>query len=217
MKDNLTEVIFILDMSGSMSPYTQDTIGGYNKLLEDQKKAAGDANVTTVCFDNRYILIHDRKNIKEVEPITEKEYYPSGTTALLDAIGKTIRDVGKKLADMNEADRPSQVIVTIITDGYENASREYTWSQVQSMIKEQREKYSWIFTFIGANIDVEKMSDDLGIDKRLAKKYTASSKGTGAVYGTMSDVVSNVRHATMSKQIIDFDDMSVQMDAVSKE
>ena len=193
MKDNLTEVVFIVDQSGSMGPYTNDTIGGYNQLLEDQKKVEGEANVTTVFFNTSYTLIHDRVDIKNVKPITNKEYRPGGCTALLDAVGKTINDIGKKLADMKEDDRPSSVIVTIITDGYENASTDYSWAQIQNMIKEQREKYNWIFTFIGANIDVMDVSSNLGIDSRLAKSYTASSAGTSSVYCAMSAAVSSTR------------------------
>ena len=193
MKDNLTEVVFIIDMSGSMGPYTSDTIGGYNKLLEDQKNNPGDAVITTVFFNTAFTKVHDRVDIKNVKPITDKEYRPAGCTAMLDAVGKTIDDIGKKLADMKEEDRPSSVIVTIITDGYENASTDYSWAQIQNMIKEQREKYNWIFTFIGANIDVMDVSNSLGIDSRLAKAYTSSSKGTDSVYTAMSAAVSSTR------------------------
>ena len=119
-------------MSGSMGPFTADTIGGYNTLLNEQKEKDGDANVTTILFDDRYIVLHDRVNIKDVKDITNKEYAPLGMTALLDAVGKTIVSAGQKLAAMDEKDRPGTVIVTIITDGYENASKEYTWKQVQS-------------------------------------------------------------------------------------
>lgn len=193
MKDNLTEVVFVVDMSGSMGPYTSDTIGGYNKLIEDQKKGEGEAVVTTVFFNTGYSLIHDRANIKTVNPITEKEYRPNGCTAMLDAVGKTIDDIGKKLDSLAEDDKPSSVIFTIITDGLENASSDYSWKQVQNMIKEQREKYNWIFTFIGANIDVMDVSSNLGIDARLAKSYTASSRGTDSVYCAMSAAVSSTR------------------------
>ena len=221
MKENLTEVVFIVDMSGSMQPFTQDTIGGYNNLLNDQKKIEGEANITTVFFDSEYILVHDRVNIKDVKPITEKEYYPRGTTALLDAVSKTLRDVGKKLADMDEDDRPSSVIVTIITDGYENASKEYTWKQIQDMIKEQREKYNWIFTFLGANIDVEKVSEGLGVDSKLAKKYSASTIGTDAVYCAMSAAVSSVRKKFAKLSNSDereklMDELSIDMEKIIK-
>lgn len=186
MDANLTEMVFILDMSGSMSSLRDDTIGGYNTLIEEQKKQEGEAFVTTVVFDDRYIVLHDRTPLKDVKPMTEKEYCPLGMTAMLDAVGKTIISVGQKLAALPEEERPGKVMVTIITDGYENSSKEYTWKQVQSMIKEQREKYNWIFSFIGANIDVAKVTSDLGIDARLSKSYTASKKGTDSVYKAMS-------------------------------
>ena len=198
MNKNLTEMVFILDMSGSMSHLTDDTIGGYNSLLNEQKKQEGDANVTTVLFDDRYILLHDRKNIKKVKELTTKDYMPCGRTAMLDAVGKTIVSVGQKLAAMKEEDRPCNVVVTIITDGMENSSVEYTWDK-KTMIKEQREKYSWIFTFIGANIDVKKVSEDLGIDSRLSKKYTASKVGTDSVFRAMCDTVSFSRKAASTR------------------
>ena len=193
MRNDLTELIFILDMSGSMCDLKADTIGGYNSLLEAQKEAEGDANVTTVLFDDRYIVLHDRADIQTVAPITEKEYQPCGMTAMLDAIGKTFHSVGQKLAEMPEEERPGNVIVTIITDGYENASQEFTWDTIHDMIKEQREKYSWTITFIGANVNVEQMSDQLGIDRKLAKSYTANSIGTASVYQTMSKSMSKYR------------------------
>lgn len=198
MKQGLTELVYILDMSGSMDSLTEDTIGGYNTMIKEQKKAEGEAFVTTVLFDDRYIILNDRVPIQDVALITEKEYSPLGTTAMLDAVGKTINRVGQKLAEMPEEERPSAVSVTIITDGYENASLEYTWKSVQGMIKEKREKYSWIFSFIGANIDVEKVSDDLGIDRRMAKKYTASKSGTDKVYKTLSSAQVGLRKMNSS-------------------
>lgn len=197
MRKDLTELVFILDMSGSMGRLTEDTIGGYNTLIEDQKKEKGDALVTTVLFDDRYIVLHDRVPLKDVKPLTDKEYRPLGTTAMLDAVGKTINSVGANLAKTPEEERAGTVMVTIITDGMENASKEYSWQDVQGMIKHQREKYSWIFSFIGANIDVEKVSGDLGIDARLAKKYTASKAGTDSVYKAMSCTASLVRGKRM--------------------
>lgn len=197
MRKDLTELVFILDMSGSMGRLTEDTIGGYNTLIEDQKKEKGDALVTTILFDDRYIVLHDRVPLKDVKPLTDKEYRPLGTTAMLDAVGKTINSVGANLANTPEEERAGTVMVTIITDGMENASKEYSWQDVQGMIKHQREKYSWIFSFIGANIDVEKVSGDLGIDARLAKKYTASKVGTDSVYKAMSSTASLVRGKRM--------------------
>lgn len=203
MDDKRTELVYILDMSGSMRELARDTIGGYNSLLDAQRKVGEadpemKASVTTVLFDDRYIILHDRKDIREVADITEKEYCPRGMTAMLDAVGRTITHVGQELAAMPEAERPGLVSVTIVTDGYENASREYTWNAVQAMIREQREKYSWVFAFIGANIDVERASESLGIDSRLAKAYTASSAGTQSVYTSVSNGVTRMRGVSAS-------------------
>ena len=199
MNNNLTEMVFILDMSGSMVNLTSDTIGGYNSLINEQRKQPGEANITTVLFDHRYNLLHDRISIKDVPELTIREYMPSGMTAMLDAVGMTITSIGQKLNNTPEEERPGSVVVTIITDGMENASKEYTWKQVQSMIKEQREKYNWVFTFIGANIDVAKVSNDLGIDSRLSKSYTASKTGTSTVYSAMSKAVSYTRGVMSTK------------------
>ena len=220
MNNNLTEMVFILDMSGSMSDLASDTIGGYNSLIEEQKKQAGDANITTVLFDDRYIVLHDRVDIKKVNSLTSNEYCPRGMTAMLDAVGRTINSIGEKLAATPEAERPGNVVVTIITDGYENASKEYTWKAVQDMIKEQREKYSWVFTFIGANIDTKTVSESLGIDARLAKSYTANKVGTNSVYKTMSKAVSytrSVRACKMSDNTALNEEELTEMSAVMDE
>lgn len=193
MKKGLTQIVFVLDMSGSMSPLTMETIGGYNTMIADQKKEEGDALVTTVLFDHRYIMIHDGMNIKEVKDMTTAEYMPSGMTAMLDAVGMTINHVGQKLAAMPEWERPEKVLFTIITDGYENSSKEFDWPTIKNMIKHQREKYNWVFTFLGANIDIDKVSDDLGIDQMLSKKYTANNIGTQSVFNATSKAVSFVR------------------------
>ena len=187
MNNNLTELVYIVDMSGSMMPLCDDTIGGYNAMLEAQRQLnrenpALKANVTTVFFDERYIVIHDRADIDAVKDITKKEYQPCGCTALYDAVGKTITSIGQKLAAMPEEERPGLVSVAIITDGYENSSKEYTGKQIREMIKEQREKYSWLFTFVGANIDVEQVADEMGIDQSLAREYTFSEAGSRSVY-----------------------------------
>lgn len=200
MNQNLTELVVILDMSGSMRPLWSDTIGGFNALVEEQKKAEGDAILTTVFFDDRYIVFHDREDIQKVALLTDRDYRPRGMTAMLDAVGRTITSVGERLAQMPEEERPGKVMVTIVTDGYENASKEYTWDTVQAMIKEQREKYSWIFTFIGADIDVKKVSEDLGIDSRLAKTYTKSSAGTASVYHTVAKAMS-YRRSSVSNSV----------------
>lgn len=195
MNNNLTELIMILDMSGSMFALREDTIGGYNSLIEQQKKEKGEAVVTTVLFDHEYILLHDRKNIKEVSALTNDDYSPRGSTAMLDAIGRTLVSVGHKLAELPEEERPGKVMVTIITDGYENASREYSWETIKKMIEEQRSKYSWVFTFIGADIDNMQVSNSLGIDPRFSKKYTKSMAGTASVYNSVSKSMAKMRNS----------------------
>lgn len=193
MNQNLTEMVLILDMSGSMSPLTSDTIGGYNTLINQQKNEPGRAKVTTVLFDNRYIMLHDNVDIQEVSEMTTKEYMPCGMTAMLDAIGRTINSVGQRLANMPEEERPAKVIFTIITDGYENASKEFTYPKIKEMIEHQRNKYNWIFTFIGANIDTAEVGNNLGIDAKLSKTYTASKEGTTSVFAATSKAVSFAR------------------------
>jgi len=211
MKENLTELIMILDMSGSMYELRDDTIGGYNSLIEEQKKEDGEVFVTTVLFNHSYSVLYDRADIKDVKPLTGGEYIPSGMTAMLDAVGRAITSVGQSLAAMPEEERPSRVMVTIITDGYENSSKEYTWDAIRAMIKEQREKYSWVFTFIGADIDTMKVSGDLGIDSRLSKSYTKSADGTGSVYMSVSNAMKKVR---ASKSTATLDELACE---VSKE
>ena len=181
MKKNLTQMVFVLDMSGSMKWLAPETIGGYNTMLADQKKEDGD------------IMVHDGVDIKNVQNLTDKEYRPEGMTAMLDAVGRTINHVGNRLADMPEEERPEKVVFTIITDGYENASHEFDWNTVKEMIKHQREKYSWVFTFLGANIDTMQVSNDLGISSMLSKTYRASKSGTGKVFSAASKSVSVAR------------------------
>ena len=215
MRQDLTELLMILDMSGSMYELRDDTIGGYNSLIEEQKKEDGDAVVTTVLFNHNYTLVHDRVNINDVEPLTSNEYVPNGTTAMLDAIGKAMTSVGQALAAMPEEERPGKVMVTIITDGYENASKEYNWSTIQSMIKEQREKYSWIFTFIGADIDTMEVSSNLGIDARLSRSYTKSAVGSRSVYMSVSSAMKKARASTDSLSMEELtEDLSVSLDDI---
>lgn len=193
MKKGLTQMVFVLDMSGSMFPLTLDTIGGYNSMINNQKKEDGEAIVTTVLFDHRFFMIHDGVDIQAVKELTTNEYQPCGTTAMLDAVGKTINHVGQKLAALPEEERPEKVLFTIITDGIENDSKEFTWEAVKSMIQHQREKYSWIFTFLGANIDTMKVGGDLGIDPMLSKTYHATEVGTEKVFSAVSKSMSFAR------------------------
>ncbi len=193
MNRNLTELIFILDRSGSMSGLEADTIGGYNSLMKKQKKEQGEATITTVLFDDQYEMIHDHAAIKKVKPIDDKTYYARGCTALLDAIGKTINHVGNrhKFAPDNEV--PGRTMVVIITDGYENASREFSLDKVKNMIEHQKEVYNWEFLFLGANIDAVETARHFGINEDRAATYCADSIGTKTNFEAVSKTVSGMR------------------------
>ena len=193
MKKNLTEMVFILDRSGSMGHLVKDTIGGFNSMIEQQKNEDGDAYITTVLFDHEYEFLHDHVDIKDVQPITNKEYYARGMTALLDAVGRTIYSVGARLNDTPEDERPEKVIFVITTDGYENASQEFTKAGVKKMIEHQQEKYSWTFMFLGANMDAVGEAMSLGVNAQFARTYTASDIGTQSVYNAVSDTLSYAR------------------------
>ncbi|MGL5563330.1 MAG: vWA domain-containing protein [Tannerellaceae bacterium] len=193
MKKGLTELVFILDRSGSMSGLEKDTIGGFNSMLAKQKAEEGDCRITTVLFDNQFELLHDRIDIKAVSAISENEYYVGGSTALLDAIGITIRKIGN--AQKNTADeyRAENVMFIIITDGEENASRMFSYKQVKAQIERQSEKYGWEFLFLGANIDAAETAGQFGISKDHAQNFHADSEGVGLNFEAMSEAVSMYR------------------------
>jgi len=195
MKKDLTEIIFILDRSGSMEELSKDTIGGYNTYIENQRKEKGEALVTTVLFDNEYEILNNGVDIKDIKPLTDKEYYARGMTALLDAIGKTIKEVGIRLNNTPECDRPEKVIMVITTDGQENASKEYNRSIVKQMIEEQTNKYNWQFIFLGANIDAISEAESLGIKKDYASNYGWSAQGVESVYETMDSMTTSFRNS----------------------
>lgn len=195
MKKGLTELVFILDRSGSMSGLERDTIGGYNSLLKKQKKEPGEAAITTVLFDDRYELLHDRVNLKGVSPITDKEYFVRGSTALLDAIGRTIDKIGNAQKHTAEEERAEKVMFVITTDGMENASREYGFDKIKAMIEHQKEKYGWEFIFIGANIDAVETAGRFGISANRAANYHADALGTAVLYDAVSQTVSRARSA----------------------
>ena len=192
-KINRTELVFILDRSGSMSGLEADTIGGYNSLIEKQKKEEGECRLTTVLFDDRYELLHDRVNLKDVSPITEREYWVRGSTALLDAVGMTIQRIGSAQKYGLPHHRADKVLFVITTDGMENASREYNYARVREMIERQKEKYGWEFLFLGANIDAVATAAQFGIAPTRAANYHADSRGTQLNYEVVSRAVSNMR------------------------
>ncbi|MER2260515.1 MAG: hypothetical protein ABS934_00785 [Psychrobacillus sp.] len=193
MKNNLTELVFILDKSGSMAGLEADTIGGFNAMLAKQKKEEGEAIVTTVLFNDNYDLLHDRINVKGVSPITERDYKVGGMTALLDAIGSTIHKIGNIQKRTSFEQRASRVLFVITTDGMENSSCEYNYEKIRSMISRQKESYGWEFIFLGANIDAIATAANFGISEEFAVKYHADKEGTRLNYESVSNVVSSYR------------------------
>ena len=193
MKKNLTEIVFILDRSGSMAGLEGDTIGGFNSMIEKQKREPGEAIVSTVLFDNESVVIHDRADVQKIEPMTRKEYYVRGCTALLDAVGGAIHHIGNVHKYAREEDRPEKTLFVITTDGMENASRKYSYDRLKAMIQRQKERYGWEFIFLGANIDAAKEAARFGIDADRAADYHADSQGTGVVYEAVSEAVCRVR------------------------
>ena len=192
MKKNLTEIVFILDRSGSMSGLEADTIGGFNSMIEKQKKEEGDAIISAVLFDDSTEVIYDRVDIKKIEKMTDKQYYVRGCTALLDAMGSAIHHIGnihKHLGD----ESPEKTIFIITTDGMENASRKYNYSKVKKMVERQKEKYNWEFLFLGANIDAIKEAGRFGINASRAVEYTCDSEGTRLNYEVLSKTVCKMR------------------------
>lgn len=193
MKQGLTELVFVLDRSGSMRGLAQDAIGGFNGLIEKQRAEAGEARVTAVLFDDAYEMIYNNVDINEVPPLTDEVYYPRGVTALLDAVGKTIDSVGERLAATPEAERPEKVVFVITTDGLENASCSYTVDRVKEMIEHQKNKYSWEFLFYGAGIDAVRSAGAIGIAEDRAVRVKPDSAGIRESYCLMAEFISEVR------------------------
>ena len=193
MKNNLTELVFILDKSGSMAGLEADTIGGFNAMLKKQQKAEGEAYVTTVLFNHDYELLHDRIHVKGISVMTDEDYEVGGTTALLDAIGFTIQKIKNVQKRTSESQRAEKVLFVITTDGMENASCEYTVEKIKKMIRVQKEKYDWQFIFLGANIDAVTTAAKFGIEEDFAVDYHADEIGTQLNYEAVSEAVSNLR------------------------
>ncbi len=191
----MTELVFILDRSGSMSGLESDTIGGFNSMIAKQKRQSGEALVSTVLFDNESVIIHDRLPLEKVPPMTEKEYFTRGCTALLDAVGGAIRHIGNIHKYARKEDVPEKTMFIITTDGYENASRRYDYDTVRRMIEHEKEKYGWEFLFLGANIDAAKEAARFGIDADRAVNYKCDKAGTELNYEVMSEAICCVRAA----------------------
>ena len=193
MKKNLTEMVFILDRSGSMAGLEADTIGGFNAMIERQKKTEGEALVSTILFSNNSTVIHDRVDVRNIQPMTPKEYFVGGCTALIDAIGGAIHHIGNVHKYAREEDRPEHTIFVITTDGMENASRHYTSDEVKAMVRKEKEQYGWEFLFLGANIDAVETAARFGIGRDRAVNFHSDSRGQALNYKVVSEAVCQVR------------------------
>ncbi len=194
MKKGLTELVFILDKSGSMGGLESDTIGGYNAMLNKQKAVEGECRITTVLFDDEYELLHDRLDLRAVAPITDKEYQVRGSTALLDAMGKTINKIVNVQKQSSEEYRAEKVMFVIITDGMENASREFTYGKLKKMVECQKEE-GWEFVFLGANIDAAETAGRFGINRDRAQNYHADGAGISLNFRVLGDAVAHFRES----------------------
>lgn len=204
MRENLTEIVFILDRSGSMSGLESDTIGGFNSMIAKQQKEEGEAIVSTVLFDDETDVIHDRVAIGEVKKLTEEDYYVRGCTALLDAVGGAIHHIGNVHKYAREEDRPAKTLFVITTDGLENASRHYSFKDVKKLIKGQQEKYNWEFLFLGANIDAIEVAGNMGISRDRAANYNCDEVGTALNYQVLEAAVTRVRKCKAADMAMTF-------------
>ena len=184
--NNLTELVFILDKSGSMSGLESDTIGGFNSFINKQKQAEGECLVSTVLFADNSEVLHDRVSLEKIEPLSEKDYVPMGCTALYDALGNAIRHIANIHKYARKSDVPQKTVFVVITDGYENASRFFTHSRLKALIEKQKKEYDWEFLFIGANIDAEATAVNIGISRDRAVNYNADSVGTKVVFDSIA-------------------------------
>ena len=193
MKNNITEMVFILDRSGSMGGLESDTIGGFNGLIQKQRKEDGEAYVSTILFDNVSEVLHDRVPLSQIKPMTDEEYTVRGCTALLDAIGGAIRHIGNIHKYARNEDVPEHTMFVIITDGMENASHRYTYDQIKKMISRQKERYGWEFLFIGANIDAAEVAGRVGIARERTANYRSDSMGTQVLYESLAAPMTAMR------------------------
>lgn len=192
-RSDITELVFILDRSGSMAGLEADTIGGFNSLLEKQKREPGACCVTTVLFDHEQLTLHDRVSIADVAPLTERDYEPRGSTALLDAVGHTIRHIARIHHYARAEDVPARTLFVITTDGMENASHRYTAERVRELVRHEEDKYGWEFLFLGANLDAVQTAAHIGIRADRSANYNADGMGTGVLFESVSKAVSQVR------------------------
>lgn len=190
---NKTDITIILDRSGSMDSVKSDTIGGFNSFLSSQQKNETEAALSLVQFDDQYETLYIDKDIRQADKLTDQTFEPRGMTALFDAIGRTINSVGQRLANLNESERPDKVLLVIMTDGLENASKEFSAERISEMIKHQRNNYSWEFMFIGANQDAVLSAQQIGIATAASITYAANSEGTNLAFAQMSEKINNYR------------------------
>ena len=206
MGKGLTELVFILDRSGSMSGLEADTIGGFNSLIAKQKKEEGTALISTVLFDDQAEVLYDRISLDRIEPMNDRQYYVRGCTALLDALGGAIHHIGNVHKYAREEDRPEKTIFIITTDGMENSSHRYTYDKVKKMVERQRDKYGWEFLFLGANIDAIEVAGRFGVQANRAVNYECDSEGTQLNYEVLSKAVSRVRTCAAPTAAMAFDE-----------
>ncbi len=206
MRENLTELVFILDRSGSMSGLEADTIGGFNSMIKKQQKEEGEALVSTVLFDDQCEVLHDRVEISKIKKMTEDDYYVRGCTALLDAVGGAIHHIGNIHKYAREEDRPAKTLFIITTDGLENASHRYTFKDIKRMVERQKEKYNWEFLFLGANIDAIEVAGNMGIRKERAANFVCDAVGTAVNYSVLDKAISRVRKCKSSEMACAFAD-----------
>lgn len=214
---NHTDITIVLDRSGSMSSVAADTIGGFNRFLADQKKAAGTATITLNQFDDQHERVLDAVDIQKAQDLTHQSFVPRGSTALLDAMGRAITDTGKRLDALPEKDRPEKVVFVTITDGQENASSEFSRAKIFQMVKHQREKYAWEFVFLGANQDAIAVGASIGVSVANTMTYASNSAGVASAYTAMASNLTSFRSG--SKKAMDFEDLQkkAQADAGAKQ
>ncbi len=201
MRKGLTEVVFILDRSGSMSGLEADTIGGFNSMIEKQRKEEGEACISTVLFDDRTEVLYDRVDVKKIEPMNDSQYYVRGCTALLDAIGGSIHHIANVHKYAREEDRPEKTLFIITTDGMENSSHIYTYDKVKRMVEHEKEKHGWEFLFLGANIDAIEVAGRFGINPDRAVNFNCDGEGTALNFKVLSETVSAVRSSGSKSEI----------------
>ena len=206
MRENLTELVFILDRSGSMSGLEADTIGGFNSMIKKQQKEEGEALVSTVLFDDQCEVLHDRVEISKIKKMTEDDYFVRGCTALLDAVGGAIHHIGNIHKYAREEDRPAKTLFIITTDGLENASHRYTFKDIKRMVARQKEKYNWEFLFLGANTDAIEVAGNMGIRKERAANFVCDAVGTAVNYSVLDKAISRVRKCKSSEMACAFAD-----------